>query len=117
MNSPAYRRVVLVFGLLAIALGFAILVRTASGGGGSVGWAIGESYGVRVIPRIVRARKAGRAIVDEAIRRGSEIIVMGGPRRVRLRAGRRQIFGDTVDFVLKHAPCRVMVAASREAVA
>ncbi len=77
--------------------------------------AIGESYGVRVIPRIVRARKAGRAIVDEAIRRGSEIIVMGGPRRVRLRAGRRQIFGDTVDFVLKHAPCRVMVAASREA--
>jgi APA family basic amino acid/polyamine antiporter len=77
--------------------------------------AIGESYGVRVIPRIVRARKAGRAIVDEAIRRSSEIIVMGGPRRVRLRAGRRQIFGDSVDFVLKHAPCRVMVAASREA--
>jgi basic amino acid/polyamine antiporter, APA family len=77
--------------------------------------AIAESYGVRVIPRIVRARKAGRAIVDEAIRRGSEIIVMGGPRRVRLRAGRRQIFGDSVDFVLKHAPCRVMVAASREA--
>jgi APA family basic amino acid/polyamine antiporter len=78
--------------------------------------AIAESYGVRVIPRIVRARKAGRAIVDEAIRRGSEIIVMGGPRRVRLRAGRRRIFGDSVDFVLKHAPCRVMVAASREAV-
>jgi APA family basic amino acid/polyamine antiporter len=75
--------------------------------------AIGESYGVRVIPRIVRARKAGRAIVDEAIRRGSEIIVMGGPRRVRLRSGRRAIFGDTVDFVLKHAPCRVMVAAAR----
>jgi APA family basic amino acid/polyamine antiporter len=79
--------------------------------------AIGESYGVRVIPRIVRARKAGRAIVDEAIRRSSEIIVMGGPRRVRLHAGRRRIFGDSVDFVLKHAPCRVMVAASREAAA
>ena len=28
----------------------------------------------------------GRAIVDEAMRRGSEIIVMGGPRRVRLAA-------------------------------
>jgi APA family basic amino acid/polyamine antiporter len=77
--------------------------------------AIGESYGVSVTTRLVRARSAGRAIVDEAIRRNSEIIVMGGPRRVRLQSGRRAIFGDTVDFVLKHAPCRVMVAAARAA--
>jgi APA family basic amino acid/polyamine antiporter len=77
--------------------------------------AIGESYGVNVVTRIVRARNAGRAVVDEATRRNSEIIVMGGPRRVRLQAGRRAIFGDTVDFVLKHAPCRVMVAAGRAA--
>jgi APA family basic amino acid/polyamine antiporter len=77
--------------------------------------AIGESYGVNVIARLVRARNSGRAIVDEATRRGSEIIVMGGPRRVRLAAGRRAIFGDTVDFVLKHAPVRVMVAAGSAA--
>jgi basic amino acid/polyamine antiporter, APA family len=77
--------------------------------------AIGESYGVNVITRLVRVRNAGRAIVDEAARRHAEIIVMGGPRRVRLQAGRRAIFGDTVDFVLKHAPCRVMVAAGRAA--
>jgi len=76
--------------------------------------AIGELYGVRVTERIVRARTAGRAIVDEATRRGSEIIVMGGPRRVRLASGKRAIFGETVDFVLKHAPCRVMVAASKD---
>jgi len=79
--------------------------------------AIGESYGVHVVVRIARARNAGRAIVDEAVRRDSEIVVMGGPRRVRLRSGKRQIFGDTVDFVLRHAPCRVMVAAAREAAA
>jgi basic amino acid/polyamine antiporter, APA family len=77
--------------------------------------AIGDSYGVRVIPRLVRTRNSGRAIVDEAVRRESEIIVMGGPRRVRLAPVRKQIFGDTVDFVLKHAPCRVMVAAGRAA--
>jgi basic amino acid/polyamine antiporter, APA family len=77
--------------------------------------AIGESYGVPVTTRIVRARNTGRAIVDEAIRRGAEIIVMGGPRRIRLQRGRRAIFGDTVDFVLKHAPTRVMVAAGRAA--
>jgi APA family basic amino acid/polyamine antiporter len=75
--------------------------------------AIGEKYGVDVIGRLVRARSAGRAIVDEADRRRSEIIVMGAPRRSG-RAG-RAIFGETVDFVLKHAPCRVMVTATRKA--
>jgi APA family basic amino acid/polyamine antiporter len=79
--------------------------------------AIGESYGVRVIGRIARTRNVGRAIVDEAIRRNSEVIVMAGPRRVRLQHGRRQIFGDAVDFVLRHAPCRVMVATARESAA
>jgi basic amino acid/polyamine antiporter, APA family len=75
--------------------------------------AIGESYGVGVIGRIVRARSAGRAIVDEAERRATEIVVMGAPRR--RRSQRKAIFGDTVDFVLKHAPTRVMVAAGAEA--
>jgi APA family basic amino acid/polyamine antiporter len=76
--------------------------------------AIGELYGVDVTTRLVRARSAGRAIVDEAISRGSEIIVMGAPRRDRPR---RAVFGDTVDFVLKNAPVRVMVAAGRKAAA
>jgi basic amino acid/polyamine antiporter, APA family len=73
--------------------------------------AIAELYGVDVTERLVRARGAGRAIVDEAGRRNSEIIVMGAPRSER-RGG---VFSDTVDFVLKHAPCRVMVAAGRKA--
>jgi len=69
-----------------------------------------DTYGVRVVERVVRARNAGRAIVEEAERRGAEIIVLGAPR------GRhRAIFGHTVDFVLKHAPSRVMVAAGRRA--
>src|SRR5256714_286225 len=75
--------------------------------------AIGDSYGVDVRARLVRARNAGRAIVDEAERRNTEIIVMGAPRKGR--GGRGTIFGGTVDFVLKHAPCRVMVAAAPKA--
>jgi APA family basic amino acid/polyamine antiporter len=71
---------------------------------------IGDLYGVDVVTRLVRARKAGRAIVDEAVRRDAEIVVMGAPRAGR----RRAIFGDTADFVLKHAPCRVLVATERE---
>jgi APA family basic amino acid/polyamine antiporter len=73
--------------------------------------AIGDSYGVTVVDRMVRARSAGEAIVEEAERRGIEIIVVGSPRRV-LAAGARGVFGSTVDYVLKHAPCRVMVAAA-----
>jgi basic amino acid/polyamine antiporter, APA family len=70
---------------------------------------IAGPYGVRIVERVVRARNAGRAIVEEAERRGTEILVLGAPR------GRhRDIFGHTVDFVLKNAPCRVMVAAGRK---
>jgi APA family basic amino acid/polyamine antiporter len=69
-----------------------------------------STYGVRTVDRLVRARQAGRAIVHEAERRQAEIVVLGAPR------GRhRRIFGHTVDYVLKHAPCRVMIAAGRKA--
>jgi len=73
--------------------------------------AIGDSYGVRVLDRLVRARSAGPAIVEEAERRGSEIIVIGSARKA-LTSGQRAVFGRTVDYVLRHAPCRVMVTAS-----
>jgi len=72
--------------------------------------ATAEAYGVRVVERVTRARNAGRAIVEEADSRGSDIIVLGAPR------GRhRAIFGHTVDYVLKHAPSRVMIAAGKRA--
>jgi basic amino acid/polyamine antiporter, APA family len=69
-----------------------------------------EIYGVRLIDRVVRARNAGRAIVEEAERRQADIVILGAPR------GRhRDIFGKTVDYVLKNAPSRVMVAAGKRA--
>ncbi|MDX6515864.1 MAG: basic amino acid/polyamine antiporter, family, partial [Gaiellaceae bacterium] len=78
--------------------------------------AVGDSYGVRVVPRLTRARSAASAIVEEAKSRGSEIVVMGTPRKERLRV-RGAALGETVDFVLRNAPCRVMVVAARKAVA
>jgi len=74
---------------------------------------IGESYGVSVIPRLVRGRSAGSAIVEEARRRSTEIIVVGSGRKESARR-RRGVFGDTVDYVLKQSPCRVMVVARTE---
>jgi len=73
--------------------------------------AIGDSYGVRVVARLERARSAARAIVAEAEARDAEIIVIGSPRR-RLTATQAAVLGKTVDYVLKHAPCRVLVTAS-----
>ena len=71
--------------------------------------ALVESYGVRAVTRLVRARKAGPAIVDDARRRSAELIVLGAPRRAV--AGRKRLFGGTVDYVLREAPCRVLIAA------
>ncbi len=72
-----------------------------------------ESYGVRTVTRLLRARAAGPAIVEEARRRHAELVVLGAPRHAI--AGRRRIFGGTVDYVLRESPCRILVAAGRQA--
>jgi APA family basic amino acid/polyamine antiporter len=74
--------------------------------------ALVESYGVRAVTRLMRARAAGPTIVEEADRRNAELIVLGAPR---VRPGRGRIFGGTVDYVLKHARTRVLIAAGRRA--
>jgi APA family basic amino acid/polyamine antiporter len=68
--------------------------------------AIGELYGVDTVTRVERTRNAGAAIVREAKFRQAEIVVVGAPRH-----DRGAIFDRQVDFILKHAPSRVMVAA------
>jgi basic amino acid/polyamine antiporter, APA family len=73
--------------------------------------AIGDSYGVRVLTRLERAHAACPAIVAAADARNAEIIVLGAPRR-HLTAGQAAVFGKTVDYVLKHAGCRVLVTAA-----
>jgi APA family basic amino acid/polyamine antiporter len=74
--------------------------------------ALVESYGVRAVTRLERARSAGPAIVADAVTRNADLVVIGAPRR---GLGRRTpVFGRTVRYVLKHSPCRVIVAATRE---
>ena len=53
----AYRRAVLVFGLTAVVLGFAILVRTAYAGGGTVGFVVGALFVALGTARIYLLRK------------------------------------------------------------
>jgi len=71
--------------------------------------AIGSARGLNVRTRVLRARLPGEAIVAEASKARADLVVLRAPRKQWF--GRRwRMFGKTVDHVLKHAPCRVMVA-------
>ena len=70
--------------------------------------ALGSDYGVEVHGDVVRARSIGHAIVDEAERRHADLIVLGSSPRWRRQS---RFFSPTVDFVLRHAPCEVLVVA------
>lgn len=65
--------------------------------------AVADTYGVKVVPRILQDRDAGEAIVGFAARRGVDLIVIGGPRKSH------RAFGSTVEHVLRKADSRVML--------
>jgi basic amino acid/polyamine antiporter, APA family len=69
--------------------------------------AIAELYGLGVETRLVRARAAGEAIVEEARLSSAELIVLTAPRRAVSRQA--PVFGRTARAVLEHATCRVLV--------
>jgi hypothetical protein len=58
MTSRLYRRSVFVFGLFAVVLGFAVLVRTAYEGGGTVGYAFGALFVALGAARLYLLRKS-----------------------------------------------------------
>jgi amino acid transporter/nucleotide-binding universal stress UspA family protein len=68
--------------------------------------AIAGQFKVKFTPHIVTARQAGRAIVEEAVDRRSEVIILGTTRKRRIG---NLVFGRTADFVLDHAPCEVLL--------
>ena len=70
--------------------------------------ALGEENDVEVHADAVHARSIGHAIVDEAERRGADLIVLGSSPRWRRQS---RFFSPTVDHVLQHAPCEVLVVA------
>jgi basic amino acid/polyamine antiporter, APA family len=82
---------------------------------------IGEEYeGVEVATAIVRARRAGQAIVNEARRRGVEAIVLAAEEPSRVRGGSRlggaggpmdNYVGAITKYVISKAPCRVILTA------
>jgi APA family basic amino acid/polyamine antiporter len=69
---------------------------------------LGADHGVEVHGHTVRARSIGQAIVSEAGRLNSDLIVLGSAPRWRRQS---RFFSPTVDYVLKKAPCEVLIVA------
>jgi basic amino acid/polyamine antiporter, APA family len=69
---------------------------------------LADEHGVEVEGTIVRARALGEAIVEQARATGADLIVLGSAPRWRRQS---RFFSPTVDYVLRKAPCEVMVVA------
>jgi nucleotide-binding universal stress UspA family protein len=69
---------------------------------------LGEDEGVRVETSSVRSRAIGRSIVELAREREADLIVLGSSPRWRRQSA---FFSPTVEYVLTHAPCEVLVVA------
>jgi basic amino acid/polyamine antiporter, APA family len=85
---------------------------------------VGEEYeSVEVSTEMVPARSVGAGIVDMARRKHAEAIVMGGEPPTKIRGGavlggigaaRPDEVGAATEYVLKKAPCRVLLTAPPE---
>jgi basic amino acid/polyamine antiporter, APA family len=86
---------------------------------------VGEEYeDVDVRTEVIRARKVGAGILEAARRSDSEAIVIGGepPSKIRgggvlggIGAAKPEEIGAATEYVLKKAPCRVLLTAPPDA--
>ena len=68
---------------------------------------VAEESKVRLEPVLLQARDVGAAIVDEAVERDADLLVLGVPFRTRF--GGEFAIGRTIPYVLQNAPCAVWV--------
>ena len=69
---------------------------------------LGREHGVQVETHLVRARSIGAAIVSRAAESGADLIVVGSSPRWRRQS---RFFSPTVEYVLRRAPCEVVIVA------
>lgn len=68
---------------------------------------VAEESKMTLEPVLLQARDVGAAIVDEAVERDADLIVLGVPFRTRF--GGEFAIGRTIPYVLQNAPCTVWV--------
>ena len=67
---------------------------------------VAEEQDYKIETDLVQAREAGPTIIDEAVERKVDLIVMGITHKIRF--GQFSL-GSVVPYVLKNAPCRVIL--------
>ena len=67
---------------------------------------VAKSYKIKSEGELVQARQVGSAVVQEAFNKNVDTIVIGSPYTVRYGSFS---LGETVPYVLKNAPCQVIV--------
>lgn len=85
---------------------------------------VGEEYeDVEVTTEVLRARKVGAGILEAARRSEAEAIVIGGEPPTKIRGGgvlggigaaKPEEIGAATEYVLKKAPCKVLLTAPPE---
>jgi len=70
--------------------------------------ALGADHGVAVKTKTLRARAIGKAIIERAQETDADLIVLGSSPRWRRQS---RFFSPTVDYVLRQAPCEVLIVA------
>jgi nucleotide-binding universal stress UspA family protein len=68
---------------------------------------VADDYKVTLEPVLLQARDVAAAIVDEAIERDADLLVVGLPYRKRF--GGEFAIGRTIPYILQNAPCTVWV--------
>ena len=68
---------------------------------------VAEAWKVNLEPVLLQARDVGAAIVDEAVERAADLLVVGLPYRKRF--GGEFAIGRTIPYILQNAPCAVWV--------
>ena len=69
--------------------------------------AVAEEAKVKLEPVLLQARDVGAAIVDEAVERAADLLVVGLPYRKRF--GGDFAIGRTIPYILQNAPSAVWV--------
>jgi nucleotide-binding universal stress UspA family protein len=69
--------------------------------------AVAEDVKQQLETVLLQARDVGAALVDEAVERAVDLVVLGLPYRKRF--GGDFLIGRTIPYVLKNAPCAVWV--------
>jgi len=68
---------------------------------------VARNYKCQMEAELLQARKAGIAVVQEAMEKGVDAIVVGTPYRHQFGA---YSLGESIPYILKNAPCRVIVS-------